>query len=60
MAVHTNKQTAMNAWQDIVQDLSDEAIKRVEASAAWEAQQRADLLKHMGDTAVAMAKGTDL
>ena len=60
MAVHTNKQTAMNDWQDIVQDLSDEAIKRVEASAAWEAQQRADLLKHMGDTAVAMAKGTDL
>ena len=60
MAVHTNKQTAMNDWQDIVQDLSDEAIKRVEASAAWEAQQRADLLKHMGDTAVAVAKGTDL
>lgn len=60
MAVHTNKRTAMNDWQDILQDMSDGAIKRVEVSAALEAQRRADLRRHMGDTAVAMAKGTDL
>ena len=60
MAVHTNKQTAMNDWQDIVQDLSDGAIKRVETSTSFAAQRRADLLRHVGDTAKAMAKGTDL
>ena len=60
MAVHPNTRTAMNDWQDILQDMSDGAIKRVEVSAALEAQRRADLRRHMGDTAVAMAKGTDL
>jgi hypothetical protein len=60
MVVHANKQTAMNDWQDILQDLSDGAIKRLEAEASLEAQRRADLLRHMGDTAKAIAKGTDL